>query len=181
MFSAVDHVADVSKHGRAVLLRDQMAICSARRIWSLLGRRSAPFRHTPFGKSRFACERSVRTSSRLIPVDASAAGLTCTRTADFAATDDHLAHAIDLAQALSENLIRDIRKPPAACVSEVMASTMIGASAGLTFRYDGGEGRQRQFARRRVDRACTSRAAPSTLRFRSNWIETTTLPAYSPT
>src|SRR5512143_2345209 len=48
---------------------------------------------------------------------------------------------------------------------------MIGASAGLTFRYQGFLGRLGgSCPRAALMAACTSRAAASMLRFRSNWI-----------
>src|SRR2546429_4538726 len=54
-------------------------------------------------------------------------------------------------------------------IGEVIARIMIGESAGLIFRYVGGPeilmGRSGPAA---LIAACTSRAAPSTLRFRSN-------------
>ena len=56
-------------------------------------------------------------------------------------------------------------------VEEAIESTRIGASAGFTLRYVGGFGRSggRSFAAALIA-ACTSRAAASTGRSRSNWI-----------
>src|SRR5712691_5775695 len=54
---------------------------------------------------------------------------------------------------------------------EVKARIMMGASAGLTFRYEGLLGRfAGSWPRAALIAACTSRAAASMLRFRSNWI-----------
>ena len=48
---------------------------------------------------------------------------------------------------------------------------MIGASAGFTLRYVGFAGRfAGRYVRAALIAACTSRAAPSILRLRSNWI-----------
>ncbi len=55
--------------------------------------------------------------------------------------------------------------------SEVSVRIMIGASAGLTFRYEGLFGRLAgSCPRAALIAACTSRAAASMLRERSNWI-----------
>ena len=57
----------------------------------------------------------------------------------------------------------------AGSVSEVIAIIMIGASAGFTFRYVGGPGRLTgNSLAAALIAACTSRAAPSTFRSRSN-------------
>src|ERR1017187_10280278 len=58
-------------------------------------------------------------------------------------------------------------------VSEVIANTIIGASAGFTLWYVGGFGRSRgNSLDAALIAACTSRAAPSILRFKSNWMVT---------
>ncbi|SPE44536.1 conserved hypothetical protein [Candidatus Sulfotelmatobacter sp. SbA7] len=54
-------------------------------------------------------------------------------------------------------------------LSEVMEAIRIGASAGFTFRYDGLPGRyEGNWLRAALIAACTSRAAASMLRLRSN-------------
>src|SRR5215471_57964 len=56
-------------------------------------------------------------------------------------------------------------------MSDVRERRMIGASAGFTFRYEGLLGRLAgSWPRAALMAACTSRAAASMLRFRSNWI-----------
>ena len=52
-----------------------------------------------------------------------------------------------------------------------MANTMIGASEGFTFLYDGGCGRPvGNSPAAALIALCTSRAAPLMSRFRSNWM-----------
>src|ERR1700730_2795295 len=63
-------------------------------------------------------------------------------------------------------------------VSDVNARIMMGASAGLTFRYVGLFGRfGGSWLRAALMAACTSRAAASILRFRSNWSTTVLAPS----
>jgi len=55
-------------------------------------------------------------------------------------------------------------------VSDVSAMIMMGASAGFTFRYEGFPGRLAgNWLRAALIAACTSRAAASMFRLRSNW------------
>ena len=86
-----------------------------------------------------------------------------------AATDEHLTDAFDLADSLSDDLVRELINFRKRQASEVIARTMIGASDGLTLRYDGGCGRP---IGNSLDAAlialCTSRAAPLISRPRSN-------------
>ena len=67
---------------------------------------------------------------------------------------------------------------PIGSASEVSARIRIGASAGLTFRYVGllisPDG---SWLRAALMAACTSRAAASMLRFRSNWRITVVAPS----
>src|SRR5262249_52467978 len=57
-------------------------------------------------------------------------------------------------------------------VFEVSARIMIGVAAGLDLRNDGRDGRSLgRSVSAALMAACTSRAAPSILRLRSNWTE----------
>src|SRR5262249_44623909 len=66
---------------------------------------------------------------------------------------------------------------PESSVSEVSDRMRIGVSAGLTFRYVGLFGRfAGRYPRAALIAACTSRAAASILRLRSNWSVMVVLP-----
>ena len=63
-------------------------------------------------------------------------------------------------------------------MSEVIAITRIGESAGLILRYVGGPGRLiGRSLEAALMAACTSRAAESTVRSRSNWMVTDAPPS----
>ena len=81
-------------------------------------RRAVSPSRLPLGESTLTWPSIVRTSSRLRPVEASAAGLTWTRTADLSAPlMNDLADAFDLAEPLADDrvaVLEDLRRA-AAC------------------------------------------------------------------
>jgi hypothetical protein len=80
--------------------------------------------------------RKERTSSRLRPVEASAAGLSLDPHGRFfRAVDGDLADPFDLAEFLADDLVGVfVNLCVGGSVSEVIARIHIGASAGLTLR-----------------------------------------------
>ena len=97
-----------------------------------------------------------------------------------AAADVHLADALDLRKLLRQMMESAASYICAAvAVSEVSARIMIGESAGLTLRYVGLLGRLAgSWPRAALMAACTSRAAASILRFRSNCSVTLVEPSW---
>ena len=117
-------------------------------------------------------EMALRTSSSERPLATSFAGSICTRIDGFCSppmmTWDTpaiwLICCATLVSALSSTTVIGSR-------SEVADSSMIGESAGFTLRQVGGEGRFfGSWPEAALMAACTSFAAPSMLRSRSNWI-----------
>ena len=124
----------------------------------------------PLGRFVLAAASAVRTSSSDRPLPCRAVGFTSTRTAGRAppptltwptpATWDSFCWRIDEAM----SYIR-----PRSTTSDVSDSRMIGASAGLDFRYRGLGRFAGSWPRAALMAACTSRAAASMLRLSSNW------------
>jgi hypothetical protein len=126
---------------------------------------------SPLGRLRLALARVVRTSSRLSPWLFRATGFTSTRTAGSAPphtktcptpwTCDSFCCSTEEARSYIFSRGTSF---------EVSDSMRMGASAGLTFRYEGLLGRfAGRSPRAALMAAWTSRAAASMFRLRSNW------------
>ena len=116
---------------------------------------------------------AVRTSSMLTPIEAIATGLTRMRIAGCSApltvtSATPSTWAMRWAMTRVGDVVHGARP---ACVCEVSARIMIGAADGLTLRMAGSVGRSPgRSVSAALSAACTSRAAPSMLRSRSNWM-----------
>ena len=124
----------------------------------------------PTGPIELALEMVLRTCSMEMPVIASAAGLTRTRTAGCSApltvtSPTPSVWEMRCASTLSATSYMAL----GAMVLEVRARIRTGEAAGLNFRKVGRFGRSvGRSLRAALSAACTSRAAPSILRLRSN-------------
>ncbi len=125
----------------------------------------------PFGPEALAAARAILTSSSPSPIDARAAGSTCTRTAGFS---DPLTVTWPTPWICESCCARIVSAAsytgPDGNASEVSARINTGEADGLFLRQVGGwdmpEGRSLEAA---LIAACTSRAAASIERLRSNW------------
>ena len=142
--------------------------------WSLtwIGQALIGPENSPFGRLAFAAAQRgahcIKTEPKLFKsrgIDFNAYGR------PRSAADEHLADSFNLRQLLRKNGVRCvINMRLASDRSEVSARIMIGASAGFTFRYAGLPGRLAgNWPRAALMAACTSRAAASMFRLRSNW------------
>ncbi len=133
--------------------------------------RSGPSK-VPSGVSELALATAARTSSRLMPIEAAATGLTRMRMAGCSAPLTVTSATPSIwAMRWATSVSATSYMVLARSVCEVSARIMIGAADGLTLRMAGKVGRSpgRSVAAA-LRAACTSRAAPSMLRSRSNWM-----------
>src|SRR3989442_1325800 len=133
----------------------------------------------PLGPLALTDRRAARTCSSPMPSWVSRLGSTRARTAGLApppTTTWPMPSTCASFWANTESAASNTR--PIGSASEVSARIRIGASAGLTFRYVGllisPDG---SWLRAALMAACTSRAAASMLRFRSNWRITVVAPS----
>ena len=126
----------------------------------------------PLALSTVVIDMALRTSSSDKPLVTSFAGSICTRIDGFCSPpmvtwdtpEIWLICCAIFTSALSSTTVRGRR-------SEVADNSMMGESAGLTFLQVGGVGRfLGNWPEAALMAACTSLAAPSMLRSRSNWI-----------
>ena len=133
----------------------------------------------PSALAALALEMALRTSSRLTPIEATATGLTRTRIAGCSApltvtSATPSTWAMRCAMTLSATSYMLL----ASMVLEVSARIRIGAADGLTLRMAGRVGRSPgRSVSAALSAACTSRAAPSMPRSRSNWMVMLALPS----
>ena len=143
-------------------------------VWA----RSGPSK-VPSALAALALEMAVRTSSRLTPIEATATGLTRMRIAGCSApltvtSATPSTWAMRCAMTLSATSYMLL----ASMVLEVSARIRIGAADGLTLRMAGRVGRSPgRSVSAALSAACTSRAAPSMPRSRSNWMVMLALPS----
>src|ERR1035437_10244515 len=122
-----------------------------------------------------------RTSSRLIPIAASLAGSTCTRTAGFCAPPIPTSLTPGICEICCARIVSAYSLTRVSgSVSDCTASTRIATSAGLVLRKVGGLGKLvGNWPLAAVIADCTSSAAASILRLRSNcsviWVEPSAL------
>ena len=133
----------------------------------------------PSGATALALVMAARTSSMLMPIDASCIGLTRTRMAGWSAPatvtsatpstcEMRWAMTVSAASYMSLGAI-DL---------EVSARIRMGAAAGFDLRKLGSEGMSAgRSAAAALMAACTSCAAPSMSRLRANWMAMRVLPS----
>ena len=146
--------------------------CDAARIWSLVAmvtERSPPSK-PPIGPVALALATAVRTSSIDRPIDASATGLTRMRIAGCSAPLTETSATPSTCDSRCATTVSAASYITLGCtVCEVIARIMIGVADGLDLRNDGRDGRSLgRSVSAALIAACTSRAAPSMSRLRSN-------------
>ena len=155
--------------------------CSASKSWSVAWMVHAVLASasSPLGVFALTVPRAARTCSRLRPIWLRRAGSTRTRTAGLAPPPTMtwpMPSTWESFWARIESAASYMR--PTGSTSEVRARIMTGRSAGLTLRYLGLLGRLAgSWLRAALMAACTSRAAASTLRLRSNCSTTVQAPS----
>ena len=126
----------------------------------------------PFGLFAVEVNRVARASSKVRPIAASRAGSICTRTARLRSPPMKICDTPEMVESCwarmlsAQSLVSMIGNS-----SDCTEMMMIGLSDGLTFQKVGGVGRLRgNWPVAAVILACTSSAAASMLRSRSNWM-----------
>ena len=126
----------------------------------------------PLAELTVVTERTFRTSSSDKPLVTSLAGSICTRIEGFCSPPIDTCETPEIWLICCAILVSALSSTTVSGrISEVADISMMGESAGFTLRQVGGFGRfLGSWPEAALMAACTSLAAPSMLRSRSNWI-----------